>query len=84
MGGARYRVNCLSGPWEPFKQDTVDLKPGAIEGVGGVVSQLKSDTVSRSRFEHRGWDLSLLMIFPAGPKKGRLYDMVIIHSYPKL
>ena len=58
MRGARYRANCLPGRREPFKRDTVDLAPGAIEGAGGVISQLKSDTVSRSRLAHRGWDSS--------------------------
>ena len=36
MGRARYRANCLLGPREPFKQDTVDLAPRAIAGTGGV------------------------------------------------
>ena len=35
--GARYRVNCLPGPQEPFKRDSVDLAVGAIEGTGGVL-----------------------------------------------
>ena len=39
MGAARYRTNCLPRPQEPFKQDTVDLAPGAIEGAGDVFSQ---------------------------------------------
>ena len=38
-GGARYRVNRLPGPREPFKRDTMDLAPEAIEGAGGVLSQ---------------------------------------------
>ena len=39
MGGARYRANCLPGPREPFKRDTVDLAPGATEGAGFLVSR---------------------------------------------
>ena len=39
MGGARYRTNCLPGPREPFKRDTVYLAPGATEGGGEVFSQ---------------------------------------------
>ena len=39
MGAARYRANCLPVPREPFKRDTVNLAPGAIERAGGVFSQ---------------------------------------------
>ena len=35
MRAARHRGNCLPGPRDPFKQDTVDIAPGAIEGAGG-------------------------------------------------
>ena len=38
MGGARYRVNCLPGPRDSFKLDTVYLAPEATEGTGGVFS----------------------------------------------
>ena len=39
MGGARYRANCLAGPQEPLKRDTVDLAPGATKEAGEVFSQ---------------------------------------------
>ena len=37
MGGGRYRVNCLPGPREPFKRDTLYLTSEATEGAGGVL-----------------------------------------------
>ena len=37
MGGAGYRANCLPGPREPFKRNTMNLAPVATEGAGRVL-----------------------------------------------
>ena len=66
--GARYRANYLPGLREPFKWDAVDLAPGAIERTDGVFSQLKSDTVFRTRSANRGREPSFT-IFPLAQKK---------------
>ena len=65
-GGTRYRANCLPGPWEPFKRDTVDLAPGATERAGGVWS----DTVFRS-VDNVGGRRNVTL-FPKDQKKGLL------------
>ena len=46
MGGARYQANCLPGPRKPFKRETLDLAPRAIEGAVSTSLTLSSAHVS--------------------------------------
>ena len=39
MEGALYRANCLAGPQELIKRETMHLAPAATEGTAGVISQ---------------------------------------------
>ena len=63
------KANCLPETREPFKRDTVDLAPGATEGVCRVFSESKSDTVFRSTVVGSRHS----MIFPVGQKKKNIW-----------
>ena len=55
-------------PREPFKRDTVDLAPGAIEEVGGVLVS-RSPTLSSAHVSHTMGGIRHTDDFPHWPQK---------------